>query len=162
MTKSPLSCMGSIPASSDTVESEGWQMKQCWIKYLEKEKEIPKKYPFGIKAATTVVILPRCEKPEVLWPEAALRSPPPLYAVSISLSIKMARCYRSSRELGSILLLNIWNNTVQEPWAKPQNKPSSSCYLRRNSLEPEALDEDRNEDVRSFLGILGKCEVGSS
>jgi hypothetical protein len=26
----------------------------------------------------------------------------------------------------------------------------------------EALDEDRNEVVRSFLGILGKCEVGSS
>jgi hypothetical protein len=28
-------------------------------------------------------------------------------------------------------------------------------YLRRNSLEPEALDEDRNEIVRSFLGIQG-------
>ncbi len=25
--------LGSIPASSDTVESEGWQMNQCWIKY---------------------------------------------------------------------------------------------------------------------------------
>ncbi len=27
--------MGSIPASSDTVESEGRQMKQCWIKYIK-------------------------------------------------------------------------------------------------------------------------------
>ncbi len=27
----------SIPASSDTVESEGWQMKQCWIQYIEKK-----------------------------------------------------------------------------------------------------------------------------
>ena len=33
--------LGSIPASSDTVESEGQQMKQCWIPYLNKKK-IPK------------------------------------------------------------------------------------------------------------------------
>ncbi len=26
--------LGSIPASSDTLESKGRQMKQCWIKYL--------------------------------------------------------------------------------------------------------------------------------
>ncbi len=25
---------GSSPASSDTVESEGRQMKQCWIQYI--------------------------------------------------------------------------------------------------------------------------------
>ncbi len=30
--------LGSIPASSDTVESEGRQMKQCWIQYIEKKK----------------------------------------------------------------------------------------------------------------------------
>ncbi len=28
-------CPGSIPASSDTVESEGRQMKQCWIQYWD-------------------------------------------------------------------------------------------------------------------------------
>ncbi len=28
----------SIPASSDTVESEGRQMKQCWMKYIKKQK----------------------------------------------------------------------------------------------------------------------------
>jgi hypothetical protein len=28
--------LGSIPASSDTVESEGRQMKQCWISYIKK------------------------------------------------------------------------------------------------------------------------------
>jgi hypothetical protein len=28
--------LASIPASSDTVESEGRQMKQCWIKFLFK------------------------------------------------------------------------------------------------------------------------------
>jgi hypothetical protein len=34
--------MCSIPASSDTVESEGRQMKQCWIKYIRKKsKKIP-------------------------------------------------------------------------------------------------------------------------
>ncbi len=36
--------LGSIPASSDTVESEGRQMKQCWISYIKKGK--PKKSPF--------------------------------------------------------------------------------------------------------------------
>ncbi len=30
--------LGSIPASSDTVESEGRQMKQCWISYIKKKK----------------------------------------------------------------------------------------------------------------------------
>ncbi len=35
--------LGSIPASSDTVETEGRQMKQCWIQYLEKNilKNLP-------------------------------------------------------------------------------------------------------------------------
>ncbi len=28
--------LGSIPASSDTVESEGRQMKQSWIQYFKK------------------------------------------------------------------------------------------------------------------------------
>ncbi len=41
--------LGSIPASSDTVESEGRQKKQCWIQYIEEEKKIQKiplfKYP---------------------------------------------------------------------------------------------------------------------
>ncbi len=31
--------LGSIPASFDTVESEGRQMKQCWITYLHKKKK---------------------------------------------------------------------------------------------------------------------------
>ncbi len=35
--------LGSLPASSDTVESEGWQMKQCWIKYLKIQKNLPVK-----------------------------------------------------------------------------------------------------------------------
>jgi hypothetical protein len=30
--------LGSIPTSSDTVESEGRQMKQCWIQYMERKK----------------------------------------------------------------------------------------------------------------------------
>ncbi len=33
----------SIPASSDTMESEGRQMKQCWIKYRKKNKNPPQK-----------------------------------------------------------------------------------------------------------------------
>ncbi len=36
--------LGSIPASSDTVESEGRQMKQYWIQYIE-EKKILKNPP---------------------------------------------------------------------------------------------------------------------
>jgi hypothetical protein len=32
-----LKGLGSIPASSDTVESEGRQMKQCRIQYIEKK-----------------------------------------------------------------------------------------------------------------------------
>ncbi len=36
--------LGSIPASSDTVESEGWQMKQCWITYIKIKN--PKNPPF--------------------------------------------------------------------------------------------------------------------
>jgi hypothetical protein len=35
--------LGSIPASSDTVESEGRQMKQCWITYIK--RKIPKNPP---------------------------------------------------------------------------------------------------------------------
>ncbi len=31
--------LGSIPASSDTVESEERQMKQCWIKYIEEKNQ---------------------------------------------------------------------------------------------------------------------------
>ncbi len=43
--------LGSIPASSDTIEFKGWQMKQYWIKYVkyidlnlstEKEKKVYK------------------------------------------------------------------------------------------------------------------------
>ncbi len=30
-----VTVLGSIPASSDTVESERQQMKQCWIKYIK-------------------------------------------------------------------------------------------------------------------------------
>ncbi len=29
--------LGSIPASSDSVESEGRQMKKCWLQYIEKK-----------------------------------------------------------------------------------------------------------------------------
>jgi len=37
--------LGSIPASVGTVESEGRQMKQCWILYEQKKKKnSPKKY----------------------------------------------------------------------------------------------------------------------
>ena len=38
----------SIPASVGTVESEGRQMKQCWILYDQKEKNPPKKYYINI------------------------------------------------------------------------------------------------------------------
>ncbi len=33
--------LGSIPASSDTVESEGPQMKQCWVKYMKRKSRKP-------------------------------------------------------------------------------------------------------------------------
>jgi hypothetical protein len=62
----------------------------------KKKKRNSKKYPFGTLEATGVVILPRCEKPEVLWPEVVLRSPPSMPSQPpLCLSIKMARCYRS-------------------------------------------------------------------
>ncbi len=38
--------LGLIPASSDTVESEGRQMKQCWIKYMEKNPLLNSKKGF--------------------------------------------------------------------------------------------------------------------
>ncbi len=31
-----LTVLGLIPTSSGTMESEGWQMKQCLIKYMKK------------------------------------------------------------------------------------------------------------------------------
>ncbi len=36
-----------MPASADTVETEGRQMKQCWIQYIEKkiQKNPPVIYP---------------------------------------------------------------------------------------------------------------------
>ncbi len=33
-----VTVLASIPASSDILDSEGRQMKQCWIKYIKKEK----------------------------------------------------------------------------------------------------------------------------
>ncbi len=33
--------LGSIPASSDTMESEGRQMKQCWVSYIKIQKNPP-------------------------------------------------------------------------------------------------------------------------
>ncbi len=33
--------LGSIPASSDAVESEGRQMKQCWMQYIEENLKNP-------------------------------------------------------------------------------------------------------------------------
>ncbi len=36
---SRIAVLGSISASSDTVESEGRQMKQCWIRYIEKKNK---------------------------------------------------------------------------------------------------------------------------
>ncbi len=35
LARSWIRLLGSIPATSDTVESEGRQMKQCWIKYIK-------------------------------------------------------------------------------------------------------------------------------
>ncbi len=46
-----LTVLGSISAFSDTVDSEGWQMKQCWISYIKKEK-IQKNPPFKKGART--------------------------------------------------------------------------------------------------------------
>ncbi len=37
--KSNSQCCSSIPASTDTVESQEREMKQCWISYIKKEKE---------------------------------------------------------------------------------------------------------------------------
>jgi hypothetical protein len=39
--------LGSIPASTDTVESEGRQMKQCWIQYIEKKSKKSPCYLFA-------------------------------------------------------------------------------------------------------------------
>ncbi len=41
--------LGSIPASSDTMESEGRQMKQWWLEYIKKENSF-KKYIFFLSA----------------------------------------------------------------------------------------------------------------
>ncbi len=42
--------LGSIPASADTVESEGRQMKQRWISYIKRKKKSPftKKLPRNV------------------------------------------------------------------------------------------------------------------
>jgi len=45
--------LGSIPASSDTVESEGRQIKQCWIQYI-KDKKSP------CKCFQTLIIMTSC------------------------------------------------------------------------------------------------------
>ncbi len=43
--------LGSIPAFSNTVESEGRQMTQCWIKYSKKIQKIPLKKKWLIQRA---------------------------------------------------------------------------------------------------------------
>ncbi len=47
-----ITVLGSIKASSDTVESEGRQMKPCWMLYIEEEKI--KKIPLFIFTKGTV------------------------------------------------------------------------------------------------------------
>jgi hypothetical protein len=47
--------LGSIPASSDTVESEWRQMKQCWIKYIQNQGKLDKKHSQIISTLITVV-----------------------------------------------------------------------------------------------------------
>ncbi len=48
--------LGSIPASSDTVESEGRQMKQCWIKYRKNKKNLFRlSYPRSKLTSTTLI-----------------------------------------------------------------------------------------------------------
>ncbi len=42
--RSRNSPLGSIPTSFDTVESEGRQMKQCWIQHIEKKQKKSKKF----------------------------------------------------------------------------------------------------------------------
>ncbi len=42
-----VTVLGSIPASSDKVESEGRQMKPSWITYLHKKDKIQKNPPLG-------------------------------------------------------------------------------------------------------------------
>ncbi len=46
--QSEAAVLGSIPSFSDTVKSEGRQMKQCWIKYIKN------KFPFRITAVTVI------------------------------------------------------------------------------------------------------------
>ncbi len=41
-----VTVLSSIPASSVTVESEGQQMKQCWIKYYKNQTNPPLEYFF--------------------------------------------------------------------------------------------------------------------
>ncbi len=43
-----ITVLGSIPASSDTMESKGRQMKQCRIKYIKKEEKKSENLPVYI------------------------------------------------------------------------------------------------------------------
>ncbi len=45
----------SIPASSDTVEIEGWQMKQCWIKYIKKILLLRFKLPLCLLSSEDII-----------------------------------------------------------------------------------------------------------
>jgi hypothetical protein len=48
--------LGSIPASSDTVESEGRHMKQSWIVYIKKKK-ILKNSPLEILRLGLLILM---------------------------------------------------------------------------------------------------------
>ncbi len=68
--------LGSISASSDTVESEGRQTKQCWIQYIHK------KSPCLIMVVwwglcPSACWWASCETPPTWWPRPCRDPPPP-------------------------------------------------------------------------------------
>ncbi len=66
--------LGSIPASSDTVESEGRQMKQCWISYIK--RKITQKSPINYLWRSSFLRYPPSPRPGKLPPPPTPHPPP--------------------------------------------------------------------------------------
>ncbi len=62
--------LGSIPASFDTVESEGWHMKQCWISCIKrKNPNIPLKKISEGRTSTYILHLSVCHHAQAVQRE---------------------------------------------------------------------------------------------
>ncbi len=113
----------SIPVSSDTVESEGRQMKQCWIKYIKKPNKIPFLFRLSSSKAKLYQWKEYWKKPKLIGPVLELA---PILLSQITLTplhlrhtqISMSKSKAREADIPAVLAYG-WGgetNPTKGPW----------------------------------------------